>query len=307
MHASILRRFYRPPFIGLFAFVAVLLANPVAHSFSVAIKEIFPREWTSLVHLAIGGIGLAMLVYGTRRNSEISGTLLGFGAGLLVWIGWASYAFFYNQLDLGLLPVALTAEQSRSVGLLFIQGSVGICFAALLFMALNKDTRCNAFRWLQRHLHLGLGKPASGEGRNFARITFLETIMVTWFCYSASLFMGDSRFLGSHHPATYALVGLLALWSLYMLWRLLKFNRVMAGVRYAIPVKAIFWVPFGEFLPKYGFYEEVWLHPLQYSTEMWMVLALFLGLLVSTAFLPQRRLLPPSTTGSGAETRQPGS
>lgn len=286
------QRLYRPPFIGLFAFIAVLLANPVAHSLSVTLKELFPREYTSLVHLAIGGVGVVLLVYGTRRDSEVRGTLLGFGAGLLVWLGWASYAFFYNQLDLELSPIALTPEQSRSVGLLFIQGSVGICIAALLFMALNKDTKCNAFRWLQRHLRLDLGKSASGDGRNFTRITFLETIMVTWFCYSVSLFMGDARFLGYQHPVTYILVALLAVWSLYMLWRLLKFNRVMAGVRYAIPVKAIFWIPFGEFLPKYGFYEEVWLRPMEYSLEMWAVFLIFLALIVSTAFLPQRRLKP---------------
>lgn len=285
-----LQRLYRPPVIGLFAFLAVLLANPVVHSLSVAIKEVLPKEYTSFVHLAIGAVGLFMLIYGTRRDGEVSGTLLGFGAGLLVWLGWASYAFVYNQLDLELAPVALTPDQSRSVGLLYIQGSVGICIATLLFMALNKDSKCNAFRWLQRHLRLDLGKSASGEGRNFCRITFLETIMVTWFCYSASLFMGDSRFLGKHHPITYVLVGLLAIWSFYMLWRLLKFNRVMAGIRYAIPVKAIFWIPFGEFLPTYGFYKEVWLRPMEYSLEMWAVFLLFVGLLISTVFLPQRRL-----------------
>lgn len=284
-----LQRFYRPPLIGLFAFFAVLLANPVAHSLSVAVKELFAREYTSYIHLAIGALGLALLIYGTKRDNEVRGTLLGFAAGLLIWLGWASYAFFYNQIDLELAPVALTPTQSRSVGLLYIQGSIGICVAVLLFMVLNKDTKCNAFRWLQRRLHLNLGTSASGDGRNYCRITFLETIMVTWFCYSVSLFMGDQRFLGSQHPVTYALVAFFAIWSLYLLWRLTKFNRVMAGIRYAIPVKAIFWVPFGEFLPRYGLYEEIWLHPLDYSFAMWGVFLIFLALIVSTAFLPQRR------------------
>ncbi|MCE7902036.1 MAG: hypothetical protein DYH20_05080 [Gammaproteobacteria bacterium PRO9] len=293
-----LRRFYRPPVIGLFAFFAVLLANPVAHSLSVALKESLPKEYTSFIHLAIGAVGMLMLVHGTRQNSEVRGTLLGFGAGLLVWLGWASYAFIYNQLDLQLSPVALTPEQNWPQGLLYIQGSVGICIAALLFMTLNKDTKCNAFRWLQRHLHLNLGKSASGDGRNFCRITFLETIMVTWFCYSASLFMADSRFLGHQHPVTMVLVGLLAIWAFYMLWRLLKFNRVMAGIRYAIPVKAIFWIPFGEFLPDYGLYEEVWLHPTQYSLTMWAVFLFFIVLLVSTVFLPQRRLVTADDAGN---------
>lgn len=284
-----LKRLYRPPFIGLFAFIAVLLANPVAHSISVAIKEIFPREYTSWVHIGFGFAGLALLVYGIKRDSEVRGTLLGFAAGLLVWLGWASYGFFYNQIDLELSPIALTPTQSRSPGLLFIQGSTGICIAALLFFVLNKDTKCNAFRWIQRKLRLDLGKAASGDGRNFTRITFMETLFVTWFCYAVSLYMGDGRFLGYHNPVTYGLVAVLAVWSLYLMWRLSKFNRVMAGIRYAIPTKAIFWIPFGEFLPKYGFYEEVWIRPMDYTWEMWGVFLIFVALIVSTAFLPQRR------------------
>src|SRR5690606_18493218 len=122
---------------------------------------------------------------------------------------------------------------------------------------------------------------------------FLETIFVTWFCYAVSLFMGDERFLGYHHPVTYALVAFFAVWSLYLMWRLAKFNRVMAGIRYAIPTKAIFWIPFGELLPKYGFYEDVWVRPLEYSATMWAVFLLFLGLIVATAFLPQRRQSAP--------------
>jgi hypothetical protein len=286
---SVLSRCYRVPLIGLFAFVAVLLANPVVHSLSVAAKQMVPREHVSFVHLAIGALGLVLLVYGTKRDNEIRGTLLGFAAGLLVWLGWASYAFAYNQLDLQLAPMTVTPTQLRPAGLMFIQGSIGICIAVLLFMVLNEDSKCNAFRWLQRHLHLNSGKGASGKNRNYCRITFLETIMVTWFCYGISLFMGDERFLGYHHPVTYILVGLLAAWSLYLLWRLSKFNRVMAGIRYAIPVKAIFWVPFGEFLPRIGLYEEVWLHPGDYSVAMWAVFLVFLALIISTAFLPQHR------------------
>lgn len=291
-----LKRLYKPPFIGLFAFIAVLLANPVAHSVSVAIKEIFPREYTSFVHLGIGALGLALLIYGIRRDSEVRGTLLGFAAGLLVWLGWASYGFFYNQIDLNLSPIALTPEQNRGVGLLFIQGSTGICIAALLFFVLDKNTKCNAFRWIQRKLRLDLGKPASGADRNFTRITFMETLFVTWFCYAVSLYMGDGRFLGYHHPVTYGLVALLAIWSLYLMWRLAKFNRVMAGIRYAIPTKAIFWIPFGEFLPKYGFYEEIWIRPMDYTWEMWGVFLVFIALIVSTAFLPQRRQTQPRKT-----------
>lgn len=63
----------------------------------------------------------------------------------------------------------------------------------------------------------------------------------------------------------------------------------MAAVRYAIPTKAIFWILFGELAPWYGFYDEVWLKPLEYSASMWAVLVLFAFIFVAIGFLPQRR------------------
>ena len=69
----------------------------------------------------------------------------------------------------------------------------------------------------------------------------------------------------------------------------MKFTRVMAAIRYAIPTKAIFWIPFGELAPRYGFYDEVWLKPLEYSGAMWTVLVVFVVIFLATGFLPQRR------------------
>ena len=283
-----LMRLYRAPFIGLFAFVAVLLAKPVAHSLGVALKELLPPGLGGAAHLLLGLIGFGMLLYGTRREGEVQGTLLGFAAGLLIWLGWASYLFAFNPMDLQ-MPAVDVGGRDRPAMLLFIQGSFGICVATLLFFVFNKDTKCDAFRWLQRKCRLSLGKAASGQGRNFCRITFLETLYVTWFCYGFSLFLGDNRFLGYHHWATYGIIALLAIWSIYLIWKLSKFSRVMAAIRFAIPTKAIFWIPFGEFGPRWGFYEDVWINPQKYSLQMWGVFLIFMVLICATAFLPQRK------------------
>lgn len=287
--SSPLMKLYRSPFIGLFAFIAVLLANPVAHSLGVALKEMLPPTLGGAAHLFLGLIGCGMLLYGTRREGEVQGTLLGFAAGLLIWLGWASYLFAYNAIDLNMGMVEVAPGQSRPAMLLYIQGSFGICVATLLFFVFNKDTKCDAFRWIQRKCRMSLGKAASGQGRNFCRITFLETIYVTWFCYGLSLFLGDNRFLGYHHWATYGIVALLAVWAIYLIWKLSKFTRVMAAIRFAIPTKAIFWIPFGEFAPKYGFYEDIWLKPQEYSLLMWGIFILFVALICATAFFPQRK------------------
>jgi hypothetical protein len=281
-------RWHRPPFIGLLALFVAFLGTPLSHSLSVLATRAAGREHSFWLLFPLGCVALALFVVAVRSRRESTGTLLGYLSAMLMWTGWAAYAFKFNEISLH-LPMAGIEGGRRPMNLLFIQGSVGVCVAVLAYFVFDKDTKCNAFRWLQRVMRLDLGKPEPGRTRNFGRVTFIETLTVLWFCYAVSLFLGDPRFLGYHHPATYAAIGGLALWGGYLVWRLLHFTRVMAGIRYAIPTKAIFWIPFGEFFPRYGFYEEFWLEPWNYGTEVSVVLALFLGLALLAILVPQRR------------------
>lgn len=295
---ALLQAVYRPPVIGLLAFVGILLTVPTAHSWAVFTRDYLPAGWSGSANLLLGLAGLGLLLYAVRDGEkEVKGTLLGFVAGLMLWTGWASYLFAYNHIALGRPMMALTPDQSRPLSILFMQGSFGICVVTLLFFVLNKNSKCNAFRWLQRKLHLSLGKADSGQDRNFARITFIETVYVTWFCYGITLFMGDRRFLGYDHPVTYALVAFFALWSFYLLWKLSKFTRVMAAIRYAIPTKAIFWIVFGEFGPRWGWYTDFWVHPTEYLGEILGVLVIAALLLGATVYLPQRKGKAAGATG----------
>ncbi len=88
---------------------------------------------------------------------------------------------------------------------------------------------------------------------------------------------------------TFGILGALLVWGAYLFWRLMKFTRVMAGIRYAIPTKAILWIPLGEAFPKYGFYEEVWLQPWAHPPAMIGMLLVFLALFAGVGLLPQRR------------------
>lgn len=285
-----LARRYRPPWVGLLALLVVFLALPLSHSVTVLVNETVGREASHWFLLPLGLISLLLLIWGIRRDKEVSGTLIGFLAGYLLWTAWASYAFRFNEISLG-LPMPALDEQTRwPLQLLFIQGSIGICIVTLLYFVLDRDTRCNAFMWLQRRLHLDLGPRSSVRQRNYCRVTFLETVYVIWFCYALSLFLGDPRFLGYNHPLTYVTLAGLSVWGLYLLWRLMKFTRLMAAIRYAIPTKALFWIPFGEFFPRYGFYEEFWLRPWDYRWQMLALLAVFLVAFLASPLLPQRRV-----------------
>ena len=287
--ASLLLRLYRPPLVGVMALVVVFLALPLTHSLSMVARGLTKSVDPLLVYFPIGALALGFLVYGIRRNTEVAGTLIGFVSGMLAWTGWAAYAFRFNEISLGLPMPVLDGTTRWPNNLLYIQGSFGICVVTLLYFVLSRDTRCNAFLWLQRLFRLDFGRPDSAQGRNYCRVTFIETVYVTWFCYGASLFIADPRFIGYQNPLSYVAAGGLAVWGLYLFWRLMKFTRVMAGIRYAIPTKGILWIPFGEMLPKYGWYEEVWLRPWEYPRAMAVVLGIFAILLLAAMVLPQRR------------------
>jgi len=282
-------RLYRPPLVGFIALVVVLLAMPLTHSLSMLARSLSESVGLWLAYVPMGVAGLLLLIWGIRRNTEVAGTLIGFACGLLLWTGWAAFSFRINEVSLDLPMPALNDATQWPVNLLFIQASLGICIVSMLYFILSRDTRCNAFLWLQRRFRLDFGRPDSAQGRNYCRITFIETVYVTWFCYGAALLLADPRVVGYGTLLHYVLIGLLTVWGFYLLWRLFKFTRIMAAIRYAIPTKAILWITFGEALPNYGWYDEVWLAPLDHPGAMLGALAVFAALFVITIFLPQRR------------------
>jgi hypothetical protein len=210
-----------------------------------------------------------------------------------VWTGWIELSFRFNPEFIGMGPLIVNGEHVLSASLLFVEATVGLLMATLPFFVFNRDTRCNAFMWIQRAFRYDAGKPAPATERNFARITFLEVLYVIWFCYAVSLFMVDSRFLGLHHPVTYALTFLLTIWSFYLLMRLGRFTRILAAVRYAVPTAGVMWVSI-EITQEWGLYEEFWTKPQEYALEMGIVLAAFLIALFLAVVMPRRRTVTKS-------------
>lgn len=285
---GMLSRFYQPPFVGAFAFVAVLGIVPIMHSLLSLVMEEFPPGHETAISIGIGAIAIAMVIFASARNSEALGTWFGFIAGHLVWTGWIELSFRFNPEYMNMGPLMVNGERVLSPSLLFVQATVGLLMATLPFFVFNRDTRCNAFRWIQRVTRYDAGKPATAADRNFARITFLEVLYVIWFCYAVSLFLVDSRFFGLHHPVTYVATFLLAIWSFYLLMRLARFTRILAAVRYSVPTAGVMWVTI-EITQEWGLYEEFWTQPQEYALEMGLVLAAFVIAMLLAVVMPRRR------------------
>lgn len=278
---------YRPPWVGLLAFLIVLAVQALGHIVMIAMEEIWPGEdYIYESAFAMGMFGAVLLFVGMRSDKEVAATWLGFWAGTLLWTGWIEFAFvwsgnFLNVPDL--MDPSVQGEIATKAEYLVMMSSVGILGATLAYFLLNPETKCNFFQWFQRHAKLRTGKPSAGYKRNFAAITALETIYVIWFFYLVLLFLYNDDIAGDTHPATYIFFFLNTIWAIYLFRRLIKFWKVTTAIRYGIPTAIIAWNSI-ELAGRWHLFTEFWINPQEFGLES----SLLVGALVIAAIVAVR-------------------
>lgn len=282
---SLQKSFYRPPFIGLLAFVVVFVVQALGHTVMIMMEEIFGEQYVYQSAFLLGGIGAVMLYVGMKHSGEVAGTWLGFFAGTFLWTGWVEFSFVYYANALGVPPLIEGGEIATKPEYLVMPSSIGILLATLVYFTLNKETKCNFFHWIQRRGHLSTGKPTPKYPRNFAAITCLETIYVIWFFYVLLLVLYDQNILGDRHPVVYGLFFANTIWALYLFQRLMRFWKVTTAIRYGIPTAIIAWNSV-ELLGRWDFFTEIWVHPIDYALEMSMVFGAFVVVTIAAVMTP---------------------
>jgi len=261
---------YRPPFVGLLAFIVVFVVQALGHTVMIVMEDIFGENHVILAAFLVGLAGAALLLVGMRNRNEVASTWYGFWAGTLLWTGWIEFSFVWSAQTLGvpdLMDPRVSGEIQTKGEYLVMMSSVGLLGATLAYFLMNKETKCNMFLWIQRYAHLKTGKPNHAQERNFAAITSLETIYVLWFCYLLLLFIYDENILGDHHPVTYVIFFLMIIWAGYLFLRLMKFWKVTTAVRYGIPTAIIAWNAV-EIAGRWHLFTEFWEKPWEYALEM---------------------------------------
>jgi hypothetical protein len=271
-----LRSLYRPPLVGILAFVTVIAAQPLGHSMLMVIRGLFHDSLAmeALASMLFGAVGFA-IVWLSLHKQETSATWLGFIGGVIIWVGFFEFSWDFFARLLNVQPVlAEDGSGLMSPGIQMIQASGFALLVMLLFYYANRETRCNAFRWIHRFTHMNPGKANPGKDRNYGLITAIETVVVIWTLYVINITIVDPRIFGDHHPFTYAVFFGFLVWSVYLNYRLFKFARMAPAVRYAIPTTVITWLCV-EMLSRWGLMTEIWIHPFDYAFEMTLVLAGF--------------------------------
>jgi hypothetical protein len=242
---ALLNLMYRPPWVGLLAFVIVFVVQALGHTVMIVMEEVWPgQNYIYESAFAMGLLGAVLLFIGMKSANEVSATWLGFWAGTLLWTGWIEFAFVWsgNYLNVpDLMDPNVPGTIATKAEYLVMMSSIGTMAATLVYFLLNKETKCNFFIWFQRNLGLKTGRPNPDHQRNFAAITALETIYVVWFFYLFLLFLYDESILGDRHPVTYVVFFLNVIWAVYLFQRLMKFWKVTTAIRYGIPTAIIAW------------------------------------------------------------------
>jgi hypothetical protein len=291
------RFFYRPPYIGLLAFVIVFFVQAIGHTVMIMMQKVFGEQYVYQSATFLGFVGAVLLLIGMRSKSEVTATWLGFFAGTFLWTGWAEFSFVAFAVHLG-IPPRITGDTISKPEYLVMPSSVGVLMSTLVYFLFNKETKCNFFHFFQRNLGMSTGKPSRNYERNFAAITALETIYVTWFCYIVLILIYDPVVLGDRHPVAYALFFANTVWALYLIRRLLQFWKVTTAIRYGIATAIIAWNS-EELLGRWHMFTEVWLHPEQYWLEMTLIFVAFLVMMGLFALIPQHAKAAFEEQGGG--------
>lgn len=262
---------YRPPWVGLLAFVIVFVVQALGHTVMIVMEDVWPgQNYIYESAFAMGLFGAVLLFLGMKNSNEVSATWYGFWAGTFLWTGWIEFSFVWSANYLGvpdLMDKAVAGAIATKAEYLVMMSSIGVMSATLVYFLLNKETKCNFFVWFQRHAGLKTGKPSPGHQRNFAAITALETIYVIWFFYLLLLFIYDENILGDRHPVTYGIFFLNVIWAVYLFQRLMKFWKVTTAIRYGIPTAIIAWNAV-EIAGRWHLFTEFWEKPQEFAIEM---------------------------------------
>lgn len=281
-----LDRIYRRPLVGLLGLAVGFLTQPLGHTVYKVNIAIF-GDAAVFSSIAMGIFGL-LLVFRGLKADELKATWMGMLGGWFMWMGWFEYSFkFYSVLyDVPGFPVEengyVAAPQAN-----MLQATLPIMLAIfMLYGMFNLQTKCNFMRWFHRNLGFSPGMPTPDNKRSFARITAMEVLFVTWFCY---LFWLYAIYLGTRGTGVMIVMGLYAawtVWAFYLIWKCTQQIRMAAALRYGIGAGIVLWGS-AEMPAHFGAYREYWLYPAEYPIFNTIVAFIFVTGIVLIARRPK--------------------
>jgi hypothetical protein len=299
-----LDKLYRKPWVGLLGLAVGFLTQPLGHTAYKVLEAAFGAQvyWAAGV---TGVVGL-VIIWNGLKHEELKATWMGMLGGWVLWIGWFEYSFkffstLYSVPGFAVEPAVqggyVAAPQAN-----MLQATVTIMLALLIVYGIfNLQTKCNFMRFFHRNLKFSPGLPTPDNKRSFARITAMEVLFVTWFCYQFWLY---AIYFGTRGVGMQVVMGLYAAWTawaLYLVYQCTQQIRVAAALRYGIGAGIVLWGS-AEMPAHFGAYREYWLYPLEFPVFNLILSLIFVAGVVAIAKRPVKasRLAPASSGGAAA-------
>lgn len=288
-----MERLYKKPLLGLFGLAIGFLTQPLGHTVYKVMENTF-KDSVYVAAIIVGIIGFVMVGKGLK-GTELRATWFGLLGGWFIWIGWFEYAFKYFSVLYSVPPFAVEVNgYAAAPQANMLQATVTIMVGLfLLYGMFNLQSKCNFMRFFHRNLRLSPGMPTPDNKRSFARITAMEVIFVTWFCYLFWLYV---IYFGTQGTGLWIVMGTYIAWSIwaaYLVYRSTLQVRLAPALRYGVGAGIVLWGS-AEMPAHFGAYREYWLYPLEYPIFNTLMSLVFIASLVSVA----RRFRPEAGTNA---------
>ena len=260
----------------IICFLMVLFTMPLGHAMMIIMGNTLAPTAIHYSAFALGMVGLAMVITGVFVKGDTQQTLWGLFGGLLFWTGWVEFLFQYYAERYGVQPEIENGVVVTRPEYLILPATFGLWVMVMVMYVFSTRNGCLFISWLQkvflrRRRNTVANTPVI---RNNSIVTFMELNMLLWSCYLLLMFCYDKRFLGDHHPVTF-LVGIgCFIGALFMFRRQLRISSWGYNIRMSIATVIVFWTPV-EILGRIDFFNEIWVHPEKYKTEILLILLAF--------------------------------
>ena len=280
-----MRILYKAPWVGLLGLMVGFMSQPLGHT-AYTLLDVLAGAAVFKVAFVIG-IGGFVLVWQGLKRPELPATVFGFVGGWLIWIGWFEFCFKFFAGLYNVPPYLVEPDVANGYAAApqanMLQATLTIMLALfLLYGIFNLQTKCNFMRWFHRNLHFSPGTPTADNQRSFARITAMEVLFVTWFCYLFWLYV---IYFGTRGRGLLVVQGLYfgwTAWALYLVYQCTKQIRMAVALRYGTGAGIVLWGS-TEMPAHFGAYQEYWLRPFEYPLFNIVAALLFLGGIVLIA------------------------
>lgn len=277
---------------AIVSIAVTLVAMPVTHLIARALKNSCTGEGQLLAGLAMGTVGLIMVIAGIFVRSDAKQTLLGLFGGMFYWMGAVDFLFMYYANRFGTQPQLdpVTGEIVSRAEYLILPATFGFWAMTMMLYLFCTANGCNFLNWWQR-LFFGKRKKeiaARPMTRHTSIVAFMEVLTMLWTCYLVLMFCYDERFFGDMHPIT-LIVGMGGfIGSLFMFARLLTYKPWGLSLRYGFATVIIFWISV-EVFDRIHVFEGIWA---DCSSHIDQIVIIGGTLAIAVAYLIYKRTFP---------------